>query len=50
MIDDYKLDKVLDKIKNIGIDKLDEIRILIDADEKIPHNMTLKSSLRPFNL
>ena len=34
LIDDYTLDKVLDNIKRIGIEKLDDIRILIDTDDK----------------
>ena len=34
MIDDYVLDKVLDKIKEIlGIEKFDSTKILIDADD-----------------
>ena len=28
MVDNYKIDKVLDKIKRIGIEKPDNIRIL----------------------
>ena len=44
MVDDYTLDKVLDKIKRIGIEKLDNIRILIDTDDKLPDNITLKNA------
>ena len=44
MIDDYVLDKVLDKIKEIiGIKKPDDINILVDTDDKLPDNITLKS-------
>ena len=35
MVDDYMLDKVLDKIKEIiGIEKFDGTKILIYADDK----------------
>ena len=44
MVDDYTLDKVLDKIKRTGIEKLDYIRILIDTDDKLPDNITLKNA------
>ena len=30
MVDDYTLDKVFNKIKRIGIEKFDDIKILID--------------------
>ena len=44
MIDDYVPDKVLDKIKEIiGIKKPDDINILVDTDDKLPDNITLKS-------
>ena len=36
MVDDYTLDQVLDKIKRIGIKKHDKIKILLDADDKLP--------------
>ena len=36
MVDDYTLDQVLDKIKRIGIKKHDKIKILPDADDKLP--------------
>ena len=32
MVDDHTLGRVLNKIKRIGIEKLDDIRILIDTD------------------
>ena len=43
MIDDYILDKVLDKIKEI-IDrkKFDNTKILIYTDDKLPDDITLK--------
>ena len=43
MIDDYILDKVLDMIKRIGIEKLDEIRILLDTDDKLPDDIIFKN-------
>ena len=43
MADDYTLDKVLDKFKKIDIEKLDDIRILIDTDDKWPNDITLKN-------
>ena len=47
MVNDYMLDKVLDKIekikkKTIGIVKFDDIKILIDSDNKLPDYITLK--------
>ena len=43
MLDDYKLDKVLDKVKEtIGILKFDETKILIDTVNKLPDNIALK--------
>ena len=41
MVGDYTLDKVLDKIKRIGLKKLNNIRILIDTDDKLPDDVTL---------
>ena len=32
-IDDYKLDNVLDNIKIMDIEKLDDIRILLDSND-----------------
>ena len=43
MVDDYTLDKVLDKFKKIDIEKLDDIRILIDTDDKLPDDITFKN-------
>ena len=46
MVDDYMLDKVLDKIREmIGIEKFDNIKILIDTHDKLPNNITLKNAL-----
>ena len=43
MLDDYKLDKVLDKVKEtIGILKFDETKILNDTVNKLPDNNALK--------
>ena len=44
MIDNYVLDKVLDKIKEIiGNEKFDDTKTLIDADDKLPDDINLKS-------
>ena len=44
MIDDYMLDKVLDKIKEIlGIGKFNDTKILIVIDYKRPDDITLKN-------
>ena len=44
MVNDYKVDKVLDKIKEtMGIIKFDDIKILIDTDDKLPDFITLKN-------
>ena len=46
MTDDYMLHNALDKIKEIGdIGKSDDTKILIDADNKLPDNITLKNVL-----
>ena len=42
-VDDYTLDKVLDKIKRIGIEKLEDTKILIDTDNKLSDDITLKN-------
>ena len=34
MIDDYTLDKGLDTIRKIGIEKLDDTKIFHDTDDK----------------
>ena len=40
MLNDYMLDKVLDKInEKIGTVELDDTKIMIDTDEKLPVNM-----------
>ena len=37
MVNNYMLDKVLDKIKEtIAIQKIDDTKILIDTDDKLP--------------
>ena len=44
MVNDYFLDKVLDKIKEtIGIVKFDDTKILIDTDDNLPDYITLKN-------
>ena len=42
MVNDCMLDKVLDTIKEIiGIEKIDDTKILIDTDNKLPDDITL---------
>ena len=44
MVDDYILHKVLDKLKEIiEIKKLDDTKILIDTDDKLPDDITIKN-------
>ena len=44
MVDNYMRDKALDKIKEIiGIEKFDDRKILIVADDKLPNNISLKN-------
>ena len=44
LIDGYVLDKVLLKIKEIvGTEKFHDTIILIDTDDKPPHDVTLKN-------
>ena len=44
MVDDYMLNKALDKIKKIiAIEKFDDTKILIDTDDKLPDDITLKN-------
>ena len=44
MVDDYMLDKVLDKIKDItGTETFDGTQLLIDTDDKRPNDNTLKN-------
>ena len=45
MVHNYTLDKVLDKIKRIDVEKLDNTRILIYTDNKLPDNITLKNDV-----
>ena len=41
MVDDYMLNKALDKIENItSTEKLDETKILINTDNKLPDDIT----------
>ena len=45
MVNDYILDKVLDKIKEtIDISKFDDTKILTDTDDKLPDYITLKNA------
>ena len=44
MVEDCILDKVLGKIKEvISIEKFDDIKILIDMDDKLPDVITFKN-------
>ena len=44
MVDDYMLYKKLERIKKtIGMEKFDDAKILIDTDDKLPNNITLKN-------
>ena len=43
MIDDNILVKVLGKVKIINIKKFDDTKILIDTDDKLPDDITLKN-------
>ena len=44
MVDDYMLDKALDKIKEIiGLEKFYDTKILIDTGDKLPKVITLKN-------
>ena len=45
MINDYTLNKVLDKIKRIGTEKIDDRKILIDTDNKLPNDITLQNAV-----
>ena len=43
MVYNHILDKVFNKIKMIvGIEKFDDTKILIETDDKLPDNITLK--------
>ena len=46
LVDDYMLDKVLKKhrVKEIiGVEKFDNTKILIDTDDELPDDITLKN-------
>ena len=44
MVDDYMLDKVLDKLKKIiDIEQIDNTKILIDIDDELPDDITFKN-------
>ena len=44
VIDDYMLDNVLDKVKEIiGIEKFADIKVLIDKDDKMPDDGIFKN-------
>ena len=46
MVDDYVRDIVLDRIKKIiGIEKFDNTKILIEIDDKLPDDITLKNAV-----
>lgn len=40
---DYILDRFLDKIKIIGFEKIDNIKILSDPNQKLTEEITLKN-------
>ena len=43
MIDDYVLNKVLNKIKEIiGIEKSDETKVLVSTDDKLSDNIAFE--------
>ena len=42
---DNKLDKVLEKIKKMDIEKFDDIKIQINADDKLPDDIALKNGV-----
>ena len=46
MINDYVLDKVLDKINETkGIEKLNDLKSLSDVDDLLPDQITLKNDM-----
>ena len=45
MVDDYTLDKVLDKFKILSIEKFDDTLTLIDTDDKLPDDIILKDAV-----
>ena len=47
MVDDYMLNKVLEKIKEIiSIEKFDDTKILIHRNDKLPDGITLKKVMK----
>ena len=51
MTDDYMLNGVLNKIKTIiGIEKIDDTKILIDTYNKLAYEFTLKKDVDKFYL
>ena len=42
---DNNLDKVLEKIKKMDIEKFDDIKISINADDKLPDDIALKNGV-----
>ena len=45
MVHDYAIDKLLGQIKRVSIDKLEDIRIWIDANDKLSDDVTLKNGV-----
>ena len=45
MVDDCTLDTVLDRIKRIDIEELDDAKILIEVDDKLPDDTTLQNDV-----
>ena len=46
MVHDYTVDKTLDKIKRIRIEKRDNIKAFIDTDDKLRANVTSKTAVK----
>ena len=46
MVHDYTVDKALDKIKRMRIEKRDDIKALIDTDNKLRANVTSKTAVK----
>ena len=42
---DNNLDKVLEKIKKMNIEKFDDLKIQINADDKLPDDITVKNGV-----
>ena len=45
LVDNYTLDKVLDKIKIIGIEKSQDTKILVNTGDKFPDDIILKGAV-----